>query len=101
MMIGSEYEGRWIKVKTDPQTDGRWVCEYTIVEFRPTGLFSESGYPAGSFTVRDEAETAALAAAQGIIDARDTVGNPITEATRGIVRRRSRNRKALSLSNSL
>ena len=99
-MIGSEYKGRWIKVKTDPQTDGRWVCEYTIVEFRPTGLFSESGYSGGIFTVRDEAEAAALAVAQGIIDARDTVGNPITETTRG-VRRSSRNRKALSSSNSL
>ena len=79
MIMGSEYEGRWIKVKTDPQTDGKWVCEYTIVEFRPTGLFSESGYPAGSFTVREEAEAAALAAAQAIVDARDPVGNPIQQ----------------------
>ena len=74
-MTESWYEGRSIKLRSSLQADGTWFCEYTIVEFRPTRSFSESGYPAGSFTTRDKAEAAALEVAQGVIDVRDPVGS--------------------------
>ena len=76
-MTESFYEGRSINLQSDQQADGTWFCEYTIVEFRPTGSFSESGYPAGTFTTRDKAEAAALEVAQGVIAVRDPVGSPI------------------------
>jgi hypothetical protein len=73
----SRYHGRSIHLWSTRQDEWTWVCEYTIVEFRPTGSFRESGYPVGSFTTRGEAEAAALEVAQGVIDARDPVGRPI------------------------
>jgi hypothetical protein len=76
----ARYEGRSIKLRSGLQADGTWCCEYTIVEFRPTCLFSESGYPAGSFPTRDKAEAAALEVAQGVIDVRDPIGSPIHES---------------------
>jgi hypothetical protein len=79
-MTESNYEGRSIKLRSGLQTDGTWFCEYTIIEFRPARSFSESGYPVGSFTTRDQAEAAALEVAQGVIKVRDSVGSPIYEA---------------------
>jgi hypothetical protein len=79
-MTESWYEGRSIKLRSSLQADGTWVGEYTVVEFRPTHLFSESGYPAGRFTTRDKAEAAALEVAQGVINVRDPVGSPIHES---------------------
>lgn len=76
-MTESSYEGRSIKLQSGLQADGTWFCEYTIVEFRPTRSFSESGYPIGSFTTRDKAEAAALEVAEGVIHVRDSVGSPI------------------------
>lgn len=68
------YKGRVITLMSGQQDDETWVCEYTIVEFRPLRSFSESGFPIGSFTTRDEAEAAAVDIAQGVIDARDPIG---------------------------
>ena len=76
-MTESRYAGRSIKLLSRLEADGTWFCEYTIVEFRPTYSFSESGYPAGSFTTRDQAEAAALDIAQGVIDVRDPIGSAI------------------------
>lgn len=80
IMTESSYEGRSITLRSGLQVDGTWFCEYIIVEFRPTRSFSESGYPVGRFTTRDEAEAAALKVAQGVINVRDSVGSPIDEA---------------------
>jgi hypothetical protein len=74
-MMESSYEGRPIKLQSGLLDDGTWICEYTIVEFRPTHSFTESGYPEGTFTTRDKAEAAALEAAQAVIDVRDLVGS--------------------------
>jgi hypothetical protein len=73
----SRYNGRSIHLWSTRKDEETWVCEYTIVELRPTYSFSESGYPIGSFATRDEAEAAALEVAHGVIDARDPVGGPI------------------------
>jgi len=62
------------------EADGTWGCEYTIVKFRPTHSFSESGYCTGSFTTRDAAEAAALEVTQSVINVRDPVGSPIHES---------------------
>lgn len=81
-MTESSYGGRSIKLQSGLQADGTWFCEYTIVEFRPTRSFSESGYSAGTFMARDAAEAAALGVAQGVIDVRDPIGSPITDRFR-------------------
>ena len=73
----SRYNGRSIHLWSTRKDEETWVCEYTIVELRPTYSFSESGYPIGNFATRDEAEAAALEVAHGVIDARDPVGGPI------------------------
>lgn len=80
IMTESSYEGRSITLRSGLHADGIWFCEYTIVEFRPAGSFSESGYPVGSFTRRDKAEATALEVAQSVINVRDAVGSPSDEA---------------------
>jgi hypothetical protein len=72
-MTQCSYEGRSIKLRSSLQADGTWFCEYTILEFRPTRSFIESGYPAGSFMTRGTAEAAALNVARSVIDIRDPV----------------------------
>jgi hypothetical protein len=76
-MTESSYEGRSVKLRSGQQGNGRWICEYTIIEFGPTGLTHTTGYPQGNFSTRDEAEAAALEAAQAEIDASGPVGGPI------------------------
>jgi hypothetical protein len=76
-MTGSCYKGRSVKLRFRQEADGRWVCAYTIVEFMPTHSFKESGYPVGSFATRDQAETAALAIAQSVINVRDPIGESV------------------------
>ncbi len=72
-MTRSSYKGRVITLMSGLQDDATWVCEYTIVEFRPLSSFRESGFPIGSFITRDEAEAAAADIAHSVIDARDPV----------------------------
>ncbi|MGC4098762.1 MAG: hypothetical protein QM706_16740 [Nitrospira sp.] len=65
------YHGRVIHLQSAQENGRRWICEYIIVECRPTHSFRESGYPAGSFSTREKAEAAALDVAQGVIDVRE------------------------------
>lgn len=76
-MTESGYEGRSIKLRSGQQKDGTWVCEYTIIDSGSIGLTHITGYPKGSFSTRDDAEAAALEAAQAEIDAGGSVGGPI------------------------
>jgi hypothetical protein len=69
--------GRSVKLRSGQQGDGTWICEYTIIESGPPGLTHTTGYPKGSFSTREEAEAAALEAAQSEIDAAGPVGGPI------------------------
>lgn len=65
------YNGRLIHLRSVQENGRTWMCEYIIVECRPTHSFRESGYPAGSFSTREKAEAAALEVAQGVIEVRD------------------------------
>jgi hypothetical protein len=76
-MTESSYEGRSVKLRSGQDKNGRWVCEYTIIEFGPTGLTHTTGSPTGDFSTRDEAEAAAFEAAQAEIDEAGPVGGPI------------------------
>jgi hypothetical protein len=76
-MTESDYGGRSVKLRSGQQEDGTWICEYTIIQSGSTGLTHTTGYPYGSFATRDEAEAAALEAAQAEIDAEGSVGGPI------------------------
>jgi hypothetical protein len=69
----SWYNGRSVTLLSARQDDGTWVCEYTVLEFRPLYAFSESGYPVGSFTTHDAAEAVALEVAQAVINSRDPI----------------------------
>jgi hypothetical protein len=73
-MTESGYEGRSVTLRSGQQEDGTWACEYTIIESGSTGLAHSTGYPKASFSTRDEAEAAALQAAQAEIDASGSVG---------------------------
>ncbi|UVT14624.1 MAG: hypothetical protein H8K04_12285 [Nitrospira sp.] len=76
-MTGSSYEGRSIQLKSCQQDDGAWICEYTILELRPTGLSRSTGQAAGSFSTREQAEAAALEVARGEIDGRGPIREPL------------------------
>lgn len=65
------YHGRVIHLRSAQENGKTWICEYIIIECRPTHSFRESGYPVGNFSTREKAEAAALAVAQGVIDVRD------------------------------
>ena len=75
-MTESRYSGQSIKLRSGQREDGTWVCEYTIIEHSPTQSPSVTGYAKGSFSTRDEAEAAALEAAQGEIDSCGSVSGP-------------------------
>jgi hypothetical protein len=62
------YLERKIELTPRPQTDGTWVCAFRIIEFRPTSWGYLSGCADGSYTSREEAAAAALAAAKRIVD---------------------------------
>jgi hypothetical protein len=76
-MTESNYGGRSVKLRSGQQEDGAWVCEYTIIQPGSKGLPHTTGYPYGSFATRDEAEAAALEAAQADIDGEGSVSGPI------------------------
>ena len=64
------HNGRSITLRSRLQKDGTWVCGYRILEIGPTRSSSVNKNHKGSFPTRDEAEVAALEAAQAEIDLR-------------------------------
>ena len=72
-MADAGHEGRSIKLRSGQQADGRWVCEYTIIELGPTPATNTTGSPEGSFSTREEAEGAAWEAAQAEINSRGPI----------------------------
>ncbi len=64
------YEGRQIVLTPGQQDEGRWVCEYVIIELESTVSPSTRGYPEGTFQSPNEARVAALVAAKTIINSR-------------------------------
>jgi hypothetical protein len=62
------HDGHKIILKPGQQDNERWTCQFVIVKFGQTDMGKRSGYPEGSFGSRQEAETAALAAAKAVID---------------------------------
>ena len=58
-----EYKGHLIALIVG-QKDGRWVCQYLIIDSGVTG------YCDGSFATHSEADAAALQAAKDVIDSR-------------------------------
>ncbi|MDC8450009.1 MAG: hypothetical protein LV473_16860 [Nitrospira sp.] len=59
-----EYKGHLIALTAGQQQDGRWMCQYLILDSGVTG------YSDGIFATYDEAEAAALQLAKYRIDSR-------------------------------
>jgi len=75
-MTESKCNGQSVKLRSGQREDGTWVCKYTIIEPSPTRSSSVTGYAKGSFSTREEAEAAALEAAQGEIDSCASTSGP-------------------------
>lgn len=69
-MAALSHNGRWVTLRSVLQPDGTWVCDYTILEMRPTRWSSSMQRYQEAFSTREAAEAAALGAAQAEIDAR-------------------------------
>lgn len=66
----SSHYGRWIHLMSDQRPDSTWECNYTIYEMGPTRASSVKRRNAGSFWTREEAETAAMDAAEAELKSR-------------------------------
>lgn len=80
--ILENYQGRQIVLTSGQQEGGNWVCEYVILETGHTASPSTRGYPKGIFHSPSEATTAALLAAQTIIDSRAKAGKVVKSLAR-------------------
>lgn len=62
--IIQEYKGHLIALTAGQQQDGRWMCQYLILDSGVTG------YSDGISATHDEAEAAAIQLAKYMIDSR-------------------------------
>ncbi|UVT17293.1 MAG: hypothetical protein H8K04_07050 [Nitrospira sp.] len=62
------YKKHQIELAARQQEDGRWVCQYVIIEFGPRHWRYNKGFPDGRFGTRQQAEAAALKQARRIIN---------------------------------
>lgn len=65
-----DHDGRWIELQPQQLYDYTWECVYIIFEIGPTHSTSIKRNMSHSFTTREEAEAAAMDAAQVEIDSR-------------------------------
>lgn len=65
------YRGHKIVLRTGVQHDGRWICDYGIVELTKGARGKNKGMAHGTYPTREEAQAAGLKKAQYIIDARE------------------------------
>lgn len=66
----SSHYGRWVHIQSDERPEGTWECNYTIFEMGLTRSSSMKRKHAGSFWTREEAESAAMDAAEAELRAR-------------------------------
>ena len=64
------HDGRWIHLQANQRYDSIWECDYIILESGPTQFSSIKRNITGNFLTREEAEAAAMDAAQIEIDSR-------------------------------
>ena len=64
------YKGRKIVLRTGVQHDGRWICDYGIMEVTKDSIEKSKGMAHGTYLTREEAQAAGLKKAQHIIDSR-------------------------------
>lgn len=71
------YKGRSIQLLPNLEDDGTWVCRYLITEKGHLTSGSILGHPEIRFPTRKEAQSAALKAAQDVIDVRGPLSGSI------------------------
>lgn len=67
------YKGRQLETIANQLGDGRWTCQYVIVDYTETVIDGNKGQADGSYATREEAEASALRAGQRIIDSRGSM----------------------------
>jgi hypothetical protein len=67
MKLDTYYNGHKITLRSDHRDAGTWTCQYVVVKFGNTDMGKRSGYAAGRFRSRQDAEAAALAQAKALI----------------------------------
>ncbi len=66
----SHYKGRQLEIIANQLEDGRWTCQYVIVDYTKTVMDGNKGHADGSYATREEAEASALREGQRVIDSR-------------------------------
>ena len=64
------YKGRQLETIVNQLEDGRWTCQYVIVDYTATVMDGNNGHADGSYATREEAEASALREGQRVIDSR-------------------------------
>ncbi len=62
------YKGRQLEIIANQLEDGRWTCQYVIVDYTKTVMDGNKGQADGSYATREEAEASALREGQRVID---------------------------------
>jgi hypothetical protein len=65
------YKGHKIVLRTGIQHDGRWICDYGIIEGTKESIGKNQGMAHGTYPTREEALAAGLKKAQYLIDSRE------------------------------
>jgi hypothetical protein len=65
------YKGLKIVLRTGMQHDGRWICDYDIIDGTKGSLGVNKGMAHGAYPTREEAQAVGLKMAQCIIDSRE------------------------------
>ena len=64
------YKGRQLETIVNQLEDGRWTCQYVIVDYTERVVDGNKGQADGSYATREEAEASALREGQRVIDSR-------------------------------
>ena len=67
------YKGRQLETIANQLQDGRWTCQYVIVDYTETVIHGNKGQAGGSYATREEAEASALREGQRVIDSRGPI----------------------------
>lgn len=64
------YKGLQLETIANQLEDGRWTCQYVIIDYTETVVDGNRGHAEGTYATREEAEASALREGRRVINSR-------------------------------